>query len=36
MANNETIILSNEWRDFVLELLEKPDEPNENLKNLLK
>lgn len=35
-ASEETIVLSNEDRDFVLKLLDEPLEPNENLKSLLK
>lgn len=36
IVENETILLSNEDRDFVLNLLDNPGEPNEALKSLFK
>ena len=36
LVDNERIILSNEDRDILLELLENSNEPNEHLKELLK
>lgn len=36
LAENETLILSNKDRDFIMNLLENPPEPNEALKGLFK
>lgn len=36
LVDNERILLSNEDRDILLNLLEKSNEPNEHLKKLLK
>ena len=36
LIDNETLILSNQDRDFVLNLLDNPSEPNEHLKSLFK
>lgn len=36
IVENETLILCNEDRDFVLNLLDNPGEPNDDLKSLFK
>ena len=36
LIDNETLILLNQDRDFVLNLLDNPSEPNEHLKSLFK
>ena len=36
LIDNETLVLSNQDRDFVLNLLDNPSEPNEHLKSLFK
>lgn len=36
LAENETLLLSNKDRDFIMNLLENPPEPNEALKGLFK
>ncbi len=36
LAENETLILSNQDRDLVMDLLDNPPEPNEALKGLFK
>lgn len=36
LTENETLLLSNRDRDFVMNILENPPEPNEALKGLFK
>lgn len=36
LAENETLMLSNKDRDFVMNLLDNPSEPNEALKELFR
>ena len=36
IEKNETLVLSNKDRDFILSLLNEPGEPNEELMNLFK
>ena len=36
LAENETLLLSNKDRDFIINLLDNPPEPNEALKELFR
>ncbi len=36
LAENENLVLSNQDRDFIMNLLDNPPEPNEALKGLFK